>query len=279
MPDGVALIPVGRMLLPWECADRERQLAEFLCIDETQVHQPRFGGPPVVLYPSNLAEYPTRQAVFRTAWPELDCLNAWHPLLWLTREQATRFPDESDDAFALRIIIECEQRGMYNADTGLWFGVHGVWQHLSGMTTLEFAERVRAWHDGGDDNDLERHTGLDVIPPDAAGVVTPFDWAYQLAQEQIADLMVDVEESTLDWATEVFDNAPPDGDDEELLGRIVQAREALHDVDPAWDHWFDPHLAGLDAAAGTPMFAEELRAVWSAVAAKLDSDDTLSEQR
>ena len=79
-----------------------------------------------------LPVYPAGWPAGRRRWPGLRPAMMWHPLLWLPERLATRYTllddaggrsTEPDDVWALRVCLEVQASGLYDADTGSWLDV------------------------------------------------------------------------------------------------------------------------------------------------------------
>jgi hypothetical protein len=125
----------------------------------------------------------------------------WHPLLWLPERLATRYTllddtggrsTEPDDVWALRVCLEVQASGLYDADTGSWLDVLS----LAGLDgdDPDTATRVGGWLDGRPDRVLD---GLDLTehvdrPSDP-------DWAVFAAIAELPALQV------ISWAVTALD--------------------------------------------------------------------------
>ena len=148
-----------------------------------------------------LPVYPAGWPAGRRRWPGLRPAMMWHPLLWLPERLATRYTllDDAggrsavpDDVWALRVCLELQASGLYDADTGSWLDVLS----LAGLDgdDPDTATRVAAWLDGRPDPVLD---GLDLTEHvDRPG--DP-DWAVFAAIAELPALQV------ISWAVTALD--------------------------------------------------------------------------
>ena len=148
-----------------------------------------------------LPVYPAGWPAGRRRWPGLRPAMMWHPLLWLPERLATRYTllddaggrsAEPDDVWALRVCLEVQASGLYDADTGSWLDVLS----LAGLDgdDPDTATRVAAWLNGRPDPVLD---GLDLTehvdrPSDP-------DWAVFAAIAELPALQV------ISWAVTALD--------------------------------------------------------------------------
>ena len=148
-----------------------------------------------------LPVYPAGWPAGRRRWPGLRPAMMWHPLLWLPERLATRYTllddtggrsTEPDDVWALRVCLEVQASGLYDADTGSWLDVLS----LAGLDgdDPDTATRVAAWLNGRPDPVLD---GLDLTehvdrPSDP-------DWAVFAAIAELPALQV------ISWAVTALD--------------------------------------------------------------------------
>lgn len=148
-----------------------------------------------------LPVYPAGWPAGRRRWPGLRPAMMWHPLLWLPERLATRYAllddaggrsAEPDDVWALRVCLEVQASGLYDADTGSWLDVLS----LAGLDgdDPDTATRVAAWLNGRPDPVLD---GLDLTehvdrPSDP-------DWAVFAAIAELPALQV------ISWAVTALD--------------------------------------------------------------------------
>ncbi len=116
----------------------------------------------------------------------------WHPLLWLPDRLATRYTlvdddgvcsTEPNDIWCLRVCLELQASGLYDADTGTWLDVLS----LAGLDSHDpdAARRVDRWLTGGIDPALDR---LDLAEHvDRTG--DP-DWALHAAIDELPAMRV-----------------------------------------------------------------------------------------
>ena len=148
-----------------------------------------------------LPVYPAGWPAGRRRWPGLRPAMMWHPLLWLPERLATRYTllddtggrsTEPDDVWALRVCLELQASGLYDADTGSWLDVLS----LAGLDgdDPDTATRVAAWLNGRPDQALD---GLDL----AEHVDRPGDpdWAVFAAIAELPALQV------ISWAVTALD--------------------------------------------------------------------------
>jgi hypothetical protein len=148
-----------------------------------------------------LPVYPAGWPAGRRRWPGLRPAMMWHPLLWLPERLATRYTllddaggrsAEPDDVWALRVCLEVQASGLYDADTGSWLDVLS----LAGLDgdDPDTATRVAAWLDGRPDPVLD---GVDLTEHvDRPG--DP-DWAVFAAIAELPALQV------ISWAVTALD--------------------------------------------------------------------------
>jgi len=148
-----------------------------------------------------LPVYPAGWPAGRRRWPGLRPAMMWHPLLWLPERLATRYTllddtggrsAEPDDVWALRVCLEVQASGLYDADTGSWLDVLS----LAGLDgdDPDTATRVAAWLNGRPDPVLD---GLDLTEHvDRPG--DP-DWAVFAAIDELPALQV------ISWAVTALD--------------------------------------------------------------------------
>ena len=148
-----------------------------------------------------LPVYPAGWPAGRRRWPGLRPAMMWHPLLWLPERLATRYTllddtggrsTEPEDVWALRVCLEVQASGLYDADTGSWLDVLS----LAGLDgdDPDTATRVGGWLDGRPDRVLD---GLDLTehvdrPSDP-------DWAVFAAIAELPALQV------ISWAVTALD--------------------------------------------------------------------------
>ena len=78
-----------------------------------------------------LPTYPETWPPGLRRWPRVRGAMMWHPLLWLPDRLATRYildddgvcTPEPDDIWCLRVCLELQAAGLYDADTGTWLDV------------------------------------------------------------------------------------------------------------------------------------------------------------
>jgi len=139
-----------------------------------------------------LPVYPAAWPTGRRRWPGLLPAMMWHPLLWLPDRLATRYTmlddtggrsAEPDDVWALRVCLELQASGLYDADTGSWLDVLSL-AELYGDDP-DTVSRVGGWLNGRPDQALD---GLDL----AEHVDRPGDpdWAVFAAIDELPALQV-----------------------------------------------------------------------------------------
>ena len=97
-----------------------------------------------------------------------------NPLFWLPDATAYRRPDESNTTWAIRVMLDIEESGLYDRDTGLWTDVIG------GIIT---DSEIAAWQAG--ENNAVSHTNLNgtitgslaEAADELASVLVPAQWA------------------------------------------------------------------------------------------------------
>lgn len=96
-------------------------------------------------------------------WPGTLPTAMWHPLMWLPPRLLGRYelegPDgsvdvESDEAWSVRVALECTAAGMYDESSGMWLDVLST----AGLDIDDPAvvDRVKVWLGGGADDVLDR---------------------------------------------------------------------------------------------------------------------------
>lgn len=235
-------IPIGTFVPPQVQADREEQIAAWLNIDLELVYQPTFGGHPVLL---PIGSDTSRRDVF----PELDAEAAWWPLLWMSIDQADRYPSETDDEYAYRILVDSELRGMYDPVDGTWLPAWAVWAATNPGGADEqqdidaWEDRVDAWLDGGDDDALDN---LEPAPlPDG---VDP-DGPYQHAQLRMDEIEVVIARDAVTWVLNLLEPEPRSVAPSEMWDRLCYAADALAPHSVRWEQWFDTELTQLQPVA------------------------------
>ena len=139
-----------------------------------------------------LPTYPDRWPAGLRRWPRVRASMMWHPLLWLPDRLATRYTlldddgvcsTEPDDIWCLRVCLELQASGLYDADTGTWLDVLS----LAGLDSHnpDTTGRVDRWLTGGIDPALDR---LDL----AEHVDRPgdMDWALHAAIDELPAMRV-----------------------------------------------------------------------------------------
>ena len=148
-----------------------------------------------------LPVYPAGWPAGRRRWPGLRPAMMWHPLLWLPERLATRYTllddtggrsTEPDDVWALRVCLEVQASGLYDADTGSWLDVLS----LAGLDgdDPDTATRVAAWLDGRPDPVLD---GVDLT--EHVDRLSDPDWAVFAAIDELPALQV------ISWAVTALD--------------------------------------------------------------------------
>lgn len=228
-------IALGTFVPPPEQQQRELTIANWLNIDPDFVYQPTFGGHPVLL--------PLGGNALRDVCPDLDATAAWWPLLWPSFDQEERYDNESDDEYALRILIDFEMRGMYDPADGTWLPSWAVWEATRQSDNSQWADRVDAWLDGDDDTDLD-----DLEPAPLPHGTEP-DEPYVKAQLRIDEMNVIVARAAIDWTIERIDISPDTAGTAETWERLCNAADALTPFSQRWESWFDQELARLQPVA------------------------------
>ena len=139
-----------------------------------------------------LPTYPENWPAGLRRWPRARATMMWHPLLWLPDRLATRYTlldddgvssTEPDDLWCLRVCLELQASGLYDAETGSWLDVLS----LAGLDSHDpdTCRRVDNWLTGGSDNVLDR---LDL----AEHVDRPgdLDWALHAAIDELPAMRV-----------------------------------------------------------------------------------------
>ena len=139
-----------------------------------------------------LPTYPEKWPAGLPRWPRVRAAMIWHPLLWLPDRLATRYTlvddngvcsTEPDDIWCLRVCLELQASGLYDADAGSWLDVLS----LAGLDSrdADTSRRVDRWLSGGIDPVLDR---LDL----AEHVDRPgdLDWALHAAIDELPAMRV-----------------------------------------------------------------------------------------
>ena len=139
-----------------------------------------------------LPTYPDAWPAGRRRWPRVRAAMMWHPLLWLPDRLATRYTlvddddicsTEPDDIWCLRVCLELQAAGIYDADTGSWLDVLS----LAGLDSRRRGHRAKGRQvaAGGADPVLDR---LDL----AEHVDRPddLDWALHAAIDELPAMQV-----------------------------------------------------------------------------------------
>ena len=139
-----------------------------------------------------LPTYPENWPAGLRRWPRVRAAMMWHPLLWLPDRLAARYTlvdddgvcsTEPDDVWCLRVCLELQAAGLYDADTGSWLDVLS----LAGLdgNDPDTASRVARWLTGAADPYLDR---LDL----AEHVDRPgdLDWALHAAIDELPAMRV-----------------------------------------------------------------------------------------
>jgi hypothetical protein len=219
---------------------------------------------PVPLYlafdePDPAPGQPDRRRTFPTVAPEV----LWHPLFWLPPRLASRYRYvvdgrtlmENDEEWALRVVLELSNAGVYDQVSGTWLDVLST----VGLDANDPVDRARvvAWQRGASDPALD---GIDL-----SGLVDVADesrrhWAFEVA----ATLVEPLREAA--WACQADD-------------LVAMAADVSDPTNPAADEPGAIHVAAgivLDLArvalsdvpvddAGTTLESQ-----WTAMRAQLD---------
>lgn len=139
-----------------------------------------------------LPTYPDKWPPGRRRWPRVRASMMWHPLLWLPDRLAARYTlvdddgactTEPDDIWCLRVCLELQAAGLYDADTGTWLDVLS----LAGLDSHDpdTTRRVDNWLTGGSDPALDRLDLTEHIDrPD------DLDWALHAAIDELPAMRV-----------------------------------------------------------------------------------------
>lgn len=134
--------------------------------------------------------YPAQWPEGRKRWDGVKADMMWHPLMWLPKRVANRYPItdddgqsvvEDDDTWAVRMCWELAASGMYDQDTGTWADVLAT----VGLSVDNPADlgRIEEWLDGADDPVLD---GLDTTSH-YENADDP-DWAIHVAMDRLEGL-------------------------------------------------------------------------------------------
>lgn len=117
-------------------------------------------------------------------WPGTRPEMMWHPLMWLPNRVAGRYtyPDditgepvrESDEVWIIRVALELEASGLYDAESATWLD---VLSEVGIDITNDFdLGRIEEWLDGSPDTALD---GIDLSPHflNPLDPAQPHDWA------------------------------------------------------------------------------------------------------
>lgn len=110
---GWPYIPGYEMFLPSKIAAMQRAYAQKMGVSPEDVIITPYGYQPVVRLPMGDAEGRERLP------PSLNADWARHPMFWLDPETRTRYPDESEWEWAIRIDLELTVRGLFDPHTGM----------------------------------------------------------------------------------------------------------------------------------------------------------------
>lgn len=154
-----------------EMHERSEAFTEMTGITGDDLVLSRFVNTPIPLYPS---EWPAQ----RNRWLGVRASAMTSPLMWLHDELACRYVDpddgtlESDDAWALRVVFELEQRGLFDPETGEWEDV--LWANGFDIDDPDVEFRVEQWLAGADDAELDSIRLPDVHPSE---LTAEQDWS------------------------------------------------------------------------------------------------------
>jgi hypothetical protein len=178
--------PVEDRLWSWTPLVTLTQRVDEFCratgLNPDDVILSRFCVSPVPLYPVSWPEGHRRWAGLR---PEA----LWHPLFWLSPELAGRYQDvddnaEDDDAWVMRVAVEMDARGLFDADSGSWVDVLALY----GLDVDDPAdvERIRRWLAGVDDPILDN---IELPSPNVSDeLLAVEDWSLLTAQSMMSIL-------------------------------------------------------------------------------------------
>ena len=167
-----------------------------------------------------LPTYPETWPAGLRRWPRVRTAMMWHPLLWLPDRLATRYTlvddngacsTEPDDIWCLRVCLELQAAGLYDADTGSWLDVLSL-AGLDGHDP-DTSRRVDNGLTGGGDPVLDR---LDL----AEHVDRPgdLDWALHAAIDELPAMRVISWVLTAQDLLDACDALTSSGDDEVSRG-------------------------------------------------------------
>ena len=235
-------IAVGVFVPPLLQQEREAAFADWLNIDRGLVYQAPFGGHPVILYPGD--DIPRREW-----YPELDATTAWLPLLWPSIDQADRTSYvETDDEFALRVLLDMHARKMYDLATGEWFPIWAVWESVPDGHD-EWTDRINTWLDGVDDE------VVDCMEPAPLPDGTDPDQSYRDSQLSIDALMESCGTAAVTWSLDQVRQDPSTMKPDEQWLTLCQVADALSPFSVKWAGWFERELPNVssvfEAAAAT----------------------------
>jgi len=173
---------------------------------------------PLPVYP---ASWPGRGR----RWPGVSPLMMWHPLLWLPDRLATRYTlvgedgerdTEPDDVWALRVCLELQAAGCYDAGTGSWLDVLS----LAGLDAddPDTLRRVDNWLQGAADSTLDRlHLTEHVDRPG------DLDWALHAAIDVLPALRVISWAATAQDLLDACDSLTGSGGDPDVIRNAALA--------------------------------------------------------
>jgi hypothetical protein len=170
----------------------------------------RFCVSPMPLYPVSWPEGHRRWAGLR---PEA----LWHPLFWLPAELAGRYLDvddnaEDDDSWVLRVAIEMDARGLYDASAGRWVDI----LELYGLNVDDPDDvgRISQWLAGGPDPILDN---IELPSPNITDeLLAVEDWSLLTAQSMMS----------------ILAHAYLVSDAEDFADAIMEVQEGVADGDP-----------------------------------------------
>lgn len=165
-------------------------------VEATGIDPARVVSTPVVRFPIPVARKDASGQLER--WSGITPSMMWLPLFWLPPHLALRYQYqlidpatggtsddmeiESDEAWAIRVMLELVYAGLYDPKTGTWADVLSRYG-LDADNPVDQA-RIEMWLDGFPDEDLDRiDLTADIVHPDNP------EWALQAARDY-ADVLV-----------------------------------------------------------------------------------------
>lgn len=156
---------------------RRREFRDASGIPEESIYSDPVSAMPLPIYPPR---FPDGRRRWEGVRPEF----MWHPLMWLPYNLQAHFADgdytEPDDVWAVRVLVELADAGLYDAETGTWLDVLST-VGIDVDNEMDVA-RVEEWLGGAGDPDLDSidlTTRFDLVDP---------AWAWRHVSDDIATL-------------------------------------------------------------------------------------------